>query len=90
MPGVLLIEGMAQTAGALCVASGLGDVKPKVVYLMTVDKAKFRRTVQPGDQVKYHMTRTAKRRNIWWFRGEARVEAPGPRKLIISAMLVDE
>jgi len=53
MPGVLLIEGMAQTAGALCVASQKGNAKPSVVYLMTVDKAKFRRPVVPGDQVRF-------------------------------------
>ena len=90
MPGVLLIEGMAQTAGALCVASQSGVVKPKVVYLMTVDKAKFRRTVQPGDQLKYHMTRIAKRRNMWWFHGEARVEGALVCEADVSAMLVDE
>jgi 3-hydroxyacyl-[acyl-carrier-protein] dehydratase len=90
MPGILLIEGMAQTAGALCVASQSAAGKPSLVYLMTVDKAKFRRPVQPGDQVKYHMTRFAKRRNMWWFRGEARVEGALVCEANISAMLVDE
>ena len=90
MPGVLLIEGMAQTAGALCVASRPAGGKPSVVYLMTVDKAKFRRPVAPGDQIKYHMTRIAKRRNMWWFRGEARVEGTLVCEANISAMLVDE
>ena len=74
MPGVLLIEGMAQTAGALCVASQAVGAKPSVVYLMTIDKAKFRKPVVPGDQVRFHMTRIAKRRNMWWFRGEAKVD----------------
>jgi 3-hydroxyacyl-[acyl-carrier-protein] dehydratase len=90
MPGVLLIEGMAQTAGALCIASRPALAKPSLVYLMTVDKAKFRKPVQPGDQVKYQMTRTAKRRNMWWFRGEARVEGTLVCEANISAMLVDE
>ena len=49
MPGVLLIEAMAQTAGALCVASQPDNSAPSVVYMMTVDKAKFRKPVVPGD-----------------------------------------
>ncbi len=90
MPGVLLIEAMAQTAGALCVASqGRADA-PGVVYLMTIDKAKFRKPVVPGDQVKFHMTRTARRRNMWWFRGEAKVDGALVCEAEVSAMLVRE
>ncbi len=88
MPGVLLIEGMAQTAGALCVASQAVGSKPSVVYLMTIDKAKFRKPVVPGDQVRFHMTRTAKRRNMWWFRGEAKVDGVLVCEAEVSAMLV--
>ena len=90
MPGVLLIEGMAQTAGALCVASQLEQGKPSLVYLMTVDKAKFRKPVVPGDRVEFHMTRLAKRRNMWWFRGEAKVDGALACEAEISAMLVAE
>jgi 3-hydroxyacyl-[acyl-carrier-protein] dehydratase len=90
MPGVLLIEGMAQTAGALCVASRAAGAKPSVVYLMTIDKVKFRKPVVPGDQVRYHMTRVAKRRNMWWFRGEAMVEGALVCEAHVSAMLVDK
>ena len=90
MPGVLLIEGMAQTAGALCVASQGDKAKPAVVYLMTVDKAKFRKPVVPGDRVEFHMSRFAKRRNMWWFRGEAKVEGALTCEAEISAMLVAE
>jgi 3-hydroxyacyl-[acyl-carrier-protein] dehydratase len=90
MPGVLLIEGMAQTAGALCVASRAAGAKPSVVYLMTIDKVKFRKPVVPGDQVRYHMTRIAKRRNMWWFRGEAKVEGALVCEGHVSAMLVDK
>ncbi|RBP09709.1 3-hydroxyacyl-[acyl-carrier-protein] dehydratase [Roseiarcus fermentans] len=89
MPGVLLIEAMAQTAGALCVASQKTGA-PGVVYLMTIDKAKFRRPVVPGDQVRFHMTRTAKKRNMWWFRGEARVDGALVCEAEVSAMLVRE
>jgi 3-hydroxyacyl-[acyl-carrier-protein] dehydratase len=88
MPGVLLIEGMAQTAGALCVASQAVGSKPSVVYLMTIDKAKFRKPVVPGDQVRFEMTRTAKRRNMWWFRGEAIVDGALVCEAEVSAMLV--
>jgi len=90
MPGVLLIEAMAQTAGALCVASQQNDGAPSVVYLMTIDKAKFRKPVVPGDQVKLHMTRIAKRRNMWWFRGEAKVDGALVCEAEVSAMLVRE
>jgi len=88
MPGVLLIEAMAQTAGALCVASQPLTAKPSVVYLMTVDKVKFRKPVIPGDQVLFYMTRTAKRRNMWWFRGEAKVDGVLVCEAEVSAMLV--
>jgi 3-hydroxyacyl-[acyl-carrier-protein] dehydratase len=90
MPGVLLIEGMAQTAGALCVASQSVGAKPSVVYLMTVDKAKFRKPVTPGDQVRYQMTRIAHRRNIWWYRGEAMVDGVLVCEATVSAMVVTE
>ncbi|HEY3721074.1 MAG TPA: 3-hydroxyacyl-ACP dehydratase FabZ [Roseiarcus sp.] len=90
MPGVLLIEGMAQTAGALCVASRLAGAKPSVVYLMTIDKVKFRKPVVPGDQVHYHMTKIAKRRNMWWYRGEAKVDGALVCEAHLSAMLVDQ
>ena len=87
---MLLIEAMAQTAGALCVASQGDKGKPAVVYLMTVDKAKFRKPVVPGDRVEFHMTKFAKRRNMWWYRGEARVDGALVCEAEISAMLVAE
>ncbi len=90
MPGVLLIEAMAQTAGALCVASQESSGAPSVVYLMTIDKAKFRKPVVPGDQVRIHMTRIAKKRNMWWFRGEAKVDGALVCEAEVSAMLVRE
>ena len=89
MPGILLIEGMAQTAGAICVkAQGLA--KPKVVYFMTIDKAKFRRPVVPGDVVEYHLAKTARRRNMWWYKGEAKVAGTVVCEAHVSAMLVME
>ena len=87
-PGVLLIEGMAQTAGAMCVAASLSGGTPSVVYFMTIDKAKFRKPVQPGDRVEYHMTKLKSRANMWWFRGEAKVGDALVAEAEVSAMLV--
>lgn len=70
-PGVLLLEGMAQTAGVLCVLA-LG-LETETVFFLTIDKAKFRKPVIPGDTVEYHMTKKVRKRNMWWFHGEARV-----------------
>jgi 3-hydroxyacyl-[acyl-carrier-protein] dehydratase len=90
-PGVLLIEGMAQTAGALCVNSRRGEMKtPSKVFFMTIDKAKFRKPVVPGDVVRYHMTKLTSRRNMWWFRGEAKVDGTLVAEAEVSAMLVSE
>src|SRR5436190_22818374 len=68
-PGVLMIEGMAQTAGVLCITSKMAP-EPKKVYFLTVDKAKFRKVVVPGDTIEYHVTKLSRRKNMWWFRGE--------------------
>ena len=90
-PGVLLIEGMAQTAGAICVLANLGASKPpSKVYFMTIDKAKFRKPVEPGDVVHFHMTKLSNRRNMWWYRGEARVGSALVAEAEVSAMLVAE
>lgn len=90
-PGVLIIEGMAQTAGALCVWSQLADKKPpSKVFFMTIDNAKFRRPVEPGDVLHFHMTKLKSRRNMWWFRGEAKVDGVLAAEAEVSAMLVSE
>jgi 3-hydroxyacyl-[acyl-carrier-protein] dehydratase len=90
MPGVLIVEGMAQTAGAACVASGDAGGRAKVVYFMTIDKCKFRKPVVPGDVLEYHMTRTNRRRNMWWFKGEAKVNGQIVAEAEVSAMVVVE
>ncbi len=89
-PGVLLIEGMAQTAGALCVMAKLGGSKPPLVYFMTIDKAKFRKPVVPGDRVEFHMTRVNQRRNIWWYQGKAMVDGALVAEAEISAMIITD
>jgi 3-hydroxyacyl-[acyl-carrier-protein] dehydratase len=88
-PGVLLIEGMAQTAGVLCVVSREAAARPKRVYFITIDKAKFRRPVRPGDTVEYHMTKINRRKTMWWFRGEAKVGGEIVAEAEVGAMIVD-
>jgi 3-hydroxyacyl-[acyl-carrier-protein] dehydratase len=89
MPGVLLIEGMAQTAGALCVFAQGATGTPKLVYFMTIDNAKFRKPVVPGDTVEYHVRKLRRRSNIWKFAAEARVDGVKVAEAEVSAMLVD-
>jgi 3-hydroxyacyl-[acyl-carrier-protein] dehydratase len=86
-PGVLLIEGMAQTAGAICMLAQLGGDGPKQVYFLTIDKAKFRKPVVPGDTVEYHVRKIARKRNMWWFRGEAKVAGRTVAEAEVGAMV---
>jgi 3-hydroxyacyl-[acyl-carrier-protein] dehydratase len=75
MPGVLLIEGMAQTAGVLSMYLSVDAAKPPpLVYFMTIDKAKFRKPVVPGDRVEFHMTKLKLRKTMWWYQGRAFVD----------------
>jgi 3-hydroxyacyl-[acyl-carrier-protein] dehydratase len=87
-PGVLIIEGMAQTAGAMCVLSGATGEGDKSVFFLTIDKAKFRKSVGPGDTLEYHMTKKARKRNMWWFCGEAKVAGQLVAEAEVGAMLV--
>ena len=84
-PGVLMIEGMAQTAGVLCIAAS-GSKATNVLFL-TIDKAKFRKPVVPGDVLHYHMTKMAHRRNMWWYRGEAKVDGKIVAEAELGALL---
>jgi 3-hydroxyacyl-[acyl-carrier-protein] dehydratase len=72
-PGVLMIEGMAQTAGVLCMNALAWERDKTNMYFLTIDKAKFRKPVIPGDTIEYHMTKIARRKTMWWYRGEAKV-----------------
>lgn len=88
-PGVLMIEAMAQTAGVLVVNSRAFGAEPvKTVLFTTIDKAKFRKPVIPGDTLRFHLTKLARKRNIWFYRGEARVEGALVAEAEISAMVV--
>ena len=88
-PGVLMIEGMAQTAGVLCIASG-ETAQPKQVFFLTIDKVKFRKPVLPGDTLEYHMKKTAQRRTMWWFHGEAKVAGRVVAEADVGAMIVPD
>ncbi len=87
-PGVLMIEGMAQTAGVMCIAHTTSST-PKNVFFMTIDKAKFRKPVLPGDTIEYHMVRTARRRTMWWYHGEAKVRGQVVAEADVGAMISD-
>lgn len=90
MPGVLLIEGMAQTAGAICsLSSGYAD-RPPNVFFLTVDKAKFRKPVVPGDTIEYHMRKLNQRRKMWWFKGEAKVRGVVVCEAEVGAMILED
>lgn len=86
MPGVLIIEAMAQTAGAICIKKTAGD-QPALVYFMTIDNAKFRRPVVPGDRIEIRVTKLKQRGNIWRFACEATVEGAKVAEAEISAMM---
>jgi 3-hydroxyacyl-[acyl-carrier-protein] dehydratase len=89
-PGVLVIEGIAQTAGVICIRSMSADGGgAKLVYFLTIDKAKFRRPVVPGDTIEYHVTKIAHRRNMWWYRGEAKVGGQLVAEAEVGAMIAD-
>jgi len=89
MPGVLLIEGMAQTAGAVCALSRGFNRPPASVFFLTVDKAKFRHPVVPGDVVEFHMTKITRRKQMWWYRGEAKVADQLVAEAVVGAMIAD-
>jgi 3-hydroxyacyl-[acyl-carrier-protein] dehydratase len=89
MPGVLLIEGMAQTAGAICILARRRTT-PSIVYFMTIDQAKFRRPVIPGDRVEFHVRKIRNRTNIWKFSAVALVDGTKVAEATISALIADE
>jgi 3-hydroxyacyl-[acyl-carrier-protein] dehydratase len=85
MPGVLLIEAMAQTAGAICARKqGEGG---NLVYFMTIDNARFRKPVVPGDRVELHVVKQKQRGNIWKFHCDAKVDGKVVAEADVGAMI---
>jgi 3-hydroxyacyl-[acyl-carrier-protein] dehydratase len=82
----LLIEGMAQT-GAVIVLRLLKLRESHAMFLLTIDKAKFRRPAMPGDRIEYHLTKLRNRRGMWWYRAEAKVEGKLICEAEVGAML---
>ena len=89
MPGVLVIEAMAQTAAVLVVATLGPESEGKLVYFMLVDSARFRRPIVPGDQVHVHVTKLRNRKNVWKFRAEAKVDGHLAAEATYAAMILD-
>lgn len=85
-PGVLLVEAMAQTAGVIAVRSQPRGSARKV-FFTTIDKAKFRRPVTPGDRVELHMTKKARKRDIYWYAGRALVDGTLVCEAELSVMI---
>ena len=90
VPGVLVIECMAQTAAVLVVTTLGPDVRGKLVYFMMVNEAKFRKPIVPGDQVFIKVKKLRRQKNVWKFRGEALVEDVLCAEATYVAMLLDE
>ena len=90
MPGVLVIEGMAQTAGVLCLSNMPPRENPRSVFFLTIDKAKFRKPAVPGDTLEYHVDKIARRRNMWWYRAEAKVGSTLIAEAEVGAIVTEE
>lgn len=88
MPGVLLIEGMAQTGAVIVLRLlNLRDSHNHLMFLLTIDKAKFRKPARPGDRIEYHLTKLRNRRGMWWYRAEAKVDGTLICEAEVGAML---
>ena len=89
MPGVLIVEAMAQTA-ALVVVDFLGEeAQGKVVYFMTIDNARFRKPVTPGDSMHVHVEKIQSRGPVWKFKGIAKVDGKVCAEATFSAMITE-
>ena len=89
MPGVLIVEAMAQTAGVLVVATLGEESEGKLVYFMTVDGARFRKPVLPGAQLELHVELQRSMRNVYKFKGQAKVGDTVVSEATFSAMIMD-
>ncbi len=90
MPGVLLIEAMAQTAAVLVVHTLGREAEGKLVYFMSVDNARFRRPVVPGDRLEVHVVKQRHRGNVWKFEGRAEVGGQLMAEAVFAAMILND
>jgi 3-hydroxyacyl-[acyl-carrier-protein] dehydratase len=90
MPGVLIIEAMAQTAAVLVVHTLGRESEGKLVYFMSVENARFRRPVFPGDRLDVHVFKQRNRGNVWKFEGRAMVGDNLMAEAVFAAMILDE
>lgn len=90
MPGVLIIESMAQTSAVLVVHTLGPEAEGKLVYFMSVDGARFRKPVVPGDTLHVEVTKERSRGNVWKFRGEAKVNGVLVAEATYAAMILDD
>ena len=90
MPGVLIIEAMAQTAAVLVVHTLGPESEGKLVYFMSVDNARFRRPVFPGDRLDVHVVKQRNRGNVWKFEGRAKVGENLMAEAVFAAMILDD
>jgi len=90
MPGVLIVEAMAQTAGVVVTHSLEVDDQAKVVYFMSIESARFRKPVTPGDTLHIHVSKRAQRGTAWKFSGQAKVDGVVVADASYSAMIVDQ
>ncbi len=86
-PGVLIIEGMAQTAGAIAIAAGAATGEKHIVYLLTVDKCKFRRPARPGDRIEYRIKKLKRRMSMGWYEAKAVVDGVVIAEAQVGAMV---
>ena len=90
MPGVLIIEAMAQTAAVLVVATLGPAMAGKLVYFMSIEECRFRRPVVPGDRLFIHVTKKQRRRNVWKFSASAEVDGQSVAQATYSAMILED
>lgn len=90
MPGVLIIEAMAQTAAVFVVHTLGPESEGKLVYFMSVDGARFRKPVEPGDQLRVEVTKQRSRGNVWKFTGEAKVDGKLVAEATYAAMIMND
>ena len=89
MPGVLIVEAMAQTAAVLVIHSTGVESKGKVVYFMSIDNARFRKPVVPGDVIHLKVETIRQRRNVWKLSGKAFVDEKIVAEAVFAAMIAD-